>query len=47
MFCPYFIVGVDLGVRAATEEGSQGQPLGLHLRPFFVSLPLLKKFPDK
>ncbi len=36
MFCPYFIVGVDLGVRAATGIGSEGRQRGAAPAPFFL-----------
>jgi len=47
MFCPYFIVGVDLGVRAATGIGSEGRQRGAAPAPFFCVLAFAKEIPDK
>ena len=46
MFCPYFIVGVDLGVRAAYQL-RLARPIvwGCTCALFLLSLPLLKKSP--
>ena len=47
LLCPYFIVGADMGVRAAYHLRLARPTVGAAPAPFFVSLPLLKKSPDK